>query len=166
MNHVLLLNATYEPLSAIKIERAMILLTNNKAELVHAHPEKKIRTVQKEFSWPEVIRLKFFVRVKRRELSPSKRNIMERDAYTCQYCGTSENLTIDHVLPVSRGGKNTWGNMITCCWKCNNEKNNRTPEEWGTLPMTNPGRPNHLSVMKIYSRDKKLKSWEDYIFIK
>ena len=89
---------------------------------------------------------------------------MQRDKNTCQYCGSAKNLTIDHINPVSRGGGNTWSNMITACFKCNNKKGNKTPEEAGMKLMSDPKRPTHLHVIKDYSKSHKMNSWEDYIF--
>lgn len=162
---VLLLNATYEPLSTIKIERAMVLLITEKVDVVHSSPNKVVRTVHREYPWPEVLRLKSYVRVKFKELAPSKRNIIDRDEGTCQYCGSKKRLTIDHVLPVSRGGENSWTNMVACCWDCNNKKGNLTPEEWGRPLIRTPFRPTHLSVIKVYSKENRIPSWEDYIFL-
>jgi len=165
MSKVLLLNATYEPLSTIKLERAMVLLTNGKVEILHSHDKKKVRTIYKEYPWPEVIRLRGYVKVRFKDLSPNKRNIFDRDDHRCQYCGSRKSLTIDHIIPVSRGGENTWTNLVTCCWKCNNEKGNQTPEEWGKALMRAPGRPNCLSIIKVYSKENRIKSWENYIFM-
>ena len=89
---------------------------------------------------------------------------MQRDKNTCQYCGSTKHLTIDHVMPVSRGGENTWKNMVTACFSCNNKKGCRTPEEAGMKLMSKPGRPTQLHVLKDYSRSNNLESWEDYIF--
>lgn len=164
MKKVLLLNATYEPLNTIKVERAMVLVINNKVDIVHSNLMHKIRTVNDEYPWPEVVRLKNYVRVKFKDLSPSKKNIIDRDG-SCQYCGLTKRLTIDHVIPVSKGGENSWTNMVTCCWDCNNRKGNRSPEEWGVPLIREPFRPTHLSVIKVYSKENKIKSWESYIFL-
>lgn len=162
---VLLLNGDYTPLETISVERAMILLVSQKVEVVHAKVDRFIRTIKDNFPFPEVVRLKWYVYIKRKAISPTKRNIFERDNHTCQYCGSKKNLTIDHVMPVSRGGENSWKNMVTCCWKCNNKKDNKTPEEAGMPLKSVPSRPSHLHVMKVYSNDNKLTSWNDYIFI-
>jgi 5-methylcytosine-specific restriction endonuclease McrA len=161
---VLLLNATYEPLSTIKIERAMVLLISQKAEVIHSSEKRVIRTVNKEYPCPEVVRLKSFVRVKFKEIAPSKRNIIDRDG-ECQYCGSKHRLTIDHVIPTSKGGENTWTNLVACCWDCNNKKGDRTPGEWGHQLKRQPFRPTQLSVIKVYSKENKIPSWENYIFI-
>lgn len=164
MSNVLLLNGDYTPLETISVERAMVLLIMQKVEVIHAKVNKVIRTIKEEFPFPEVVRLKWFVYIKRRALSPTKKNIFERDNHTCQYCGAVKELTIDHVMPVSRGGENSWKNMVACCWKCNNKKGNKTPEEAGMILKSIPGWPTHLHVLKVYSREQKMDSWNDYIF--
>ena len=161
---VLLLNGDYTALDTISVERAMILLLTQKVEILHAKVDRFIRTINDKFPFPEVVKLKFFVYVRRRELVPTKKNIMQRDKNTCQYCGSTKHLTIDHVMPVSRGGENTWKNMVTACFSCNNKKGCRTPEEAGMKLMSKPGRPTQLHVLKDYSRSNNLESWEDYIF--
>lgn len=161
---VLLLNGDYLPLDTISVERAMILVLTQKVEILHAKVDKFIRTVNEKFPFPEVVRLKFYVYVRRREMVPTKKNIMQRDNNTCQYCGSTKHLTIDHVMPVSRGGGNTWTNMTTACFKCNNKKGNKTPEEAGMKLMSDPKRPTRLHVIKDYSKNNNLESWKDYIF--
>lgn len=162
---VLLLNGDYSALDTISVERAMILLLTQKVEILHAKVDKYIRTINEKFPFPEVVKLKFFVYVRRRDLVPTKKNIMQRDKNICQYCGSNKHLTIDHIMPVSRGGMNTWGNMVTACFKCNNKKGNKTPEEAGMKLMSEPKRPTQLHVMKDYSKSNNLDSWSDYIFI-
>lgn len=162
--NVLLLNATYEPLDCISVERAMILLLNKKVEIIHAKIDSFIHTIKEKYPFPEVVRLKFFVHIRRREMSPTKKNIFERDKYTCKYCGATKHLTIDHVIPVSRGGQNTWKNLVTCCFQCNNKKGNKTPEEAGMELTEVPKRPTYIHIIKDYSRNNNLESWKDYIF--
>jgi len=165
MKKVLLLNATYEPLDVVDIERAMILYLSNKVDLLHDSDYKKIHTISMDFPYPEVIRLKKYAHIKRRKVVPTKRNILLRDEYTCQYCGSKKNLTIDHVTPISRGGGNTFENMITCCHKCNNKKGDKTPEEAGMELNKIPTHPSFFNQFKIYSSHNEMNSWNNYIFI-
>lgn len=115
---VLVLNSTYEPLNRTSWKRARVLVLKGKA-----HVESS-----------RTIRMKYFVEIKRALLSsekPSRSLVLKRDKHTCQYCDYSgPNLTIDHVVPKSRGGGESWGNLVTSCLECNNCKDNRTPEEW------------------------------------
>lgn len=115
---ILLLNSTYEPLHMMNWKRATILVLKNKAHVVSKR----------------TIRLKNYVKIPTfRTLAgkPTRTLILKRDEHTCQYCdykGTK--LTLDHVIPKSRGGGDTWQNLVTSCLECNNCKDNRTPEEW------------------------------------
>lgn len=115
---ILVLNATYEPLHQTSGKRAVVLVLKEKAHVVSSR----------------TIRLKNYVRVPQAKMvagKPTRTLILKRDGHTCQYCDYSgPNLTIDHVTPKSRGGQDTWQNLVTCCHDCNNCKDNRTPEEW------------------------------------
>ena len=140
MTHILLLNATYEPLAVITRSRALALLMRGRVESAGAD-EVEIRTVSQVMRIPTVIRLRYYVNAPRRGLRWSRRTVLHRDAYTCIYCGiqpgdkqrgnvlTRYDFTIDHILPVSRGGRNTWGNTAYACPRCNQRKGSRTPHE-------------------------------------
>src|SRR5690606_6398766 len=97
-----------------------------KAEMLHERPDFKIRTVSSEFDFPSVIRLRKYARIPFKNIVLTRKNIMKRDGNRCQYCGSSSDLTIDHVLPKSRNGKDTWDNLVTACNKCNHKKGNKT----------------------------------------
>lgn len=161
---VLLLNGDYTALDTISVERAMILILTHKVEILHSKVDKSIRTVNNKFPFPEVVRLKFFVYIQRNEMVPTKKNVLQRDNYTCQYCGAVKHLTIDHIMPISRGGENTWKNMVAACFKCNNMKGCRTPEEAGMQLMSVPKRPSRIHIIKDYSKNNNLESWKKYIF--
>lgn len=161
----LLLNGDYTPLSTISVERAMILLMTEKVEILHAKSGKYINTVKDKYPFPEVVRLKFFVYIKNKEIMPTKGNIFRRDGNTCQYCGSKKDLTIDHVVPVSKGGKSTWTNMVTACHKCNNKKGDKSLEEIGYKLHNMPRKPGFLNIFHEYYREHSLESWKDYIFI-
>lgn len=118
---ILLLNSSYEPLHLMNWKRATILVLKNKAHVVSKM----------------TIRLKNYVKIppgRKVVGKPTRSLILKRDRHTCQYCGyAGEKLTIDHVLPKSKGGQETWENLVTSCIDCNNCKDNRTPEEWATV---------------------------------
>lgn len=162
---VLLLNGDFTPLSTISVERAMILLLTEKVEIIHEKIGRYINTVKTKFPFPEVVRLKFFVYIKRRELAPTKHNIFRRDGNTCQYCGSKKDLTIDHIVPVSKGGKNTWTNMVTACHMCNNKKGDKSLEDVGFTLKTTPRKSGHLNSFHDYCKENSLESWKDYIFL-
>ncbi len=123
---VLVLNASYEPLNVCSWRRAIILVFKGKAEQV----EHNGKVIHKDFHIPTVIRLRRYIKAPYKEIPLTRRNLMYRDHYSCQYCGLkTTGLTIDHILPTSRGGTNTWDNVVACCQTCNVKKGNRTPKE-------------------------------------
>src|ERR1700682_6629692 len=129
---VLVLNYTYEPLHFTNAKRAVTLLLAGKAESVEASP-RVIRSPSRSFNLPAVIRLGAYIRKPFLErVAFNKKNILRRDGYTCQYCRRrGEKLTVDHVMPRSRGGQTTWVNGVAACPKCNLQKGNRRAEEAG-----------------------------------
>ena len=118
-NKVLVLNASYELLNITSWRRAVVLLIKGKAEQL----ENNKTLIYYHFPLPSVIRLRHYVRVPYKRIPLTRRNILERDCYTCQYCNAqTEKLTLDHVIPRSRGGGDTWENIVTACVKCNIKK--------------------------------------------
>ena len=120
---VLLLNTTFEPLTALPLRRAVVLVVCGKAEVVHGDPTGMIvHSATASVQVPSVIRLSSYVRVPYRGRVPLTRaGLMHRDRYRCAYCGGRAE-TIDHVIPRSRGGQHTWQNCVACCAKCNHRK--------------------------------------------
>jgi 5-methylcytosine-specific restriction endonuclease McrA len=127
---VLILNASYEPLHVCSVKRAVALLMHEVADRVE-DTDKVLRSPSQAFPVPSVIRLRRFVkRPHRYRLAFNRKNVFRRDDHSCQYCGVrSTELTLDHVLPRSRGGATTWENVVACCRRCNAKKRDRTPEE-------------------------------------
>ena len=105
---VLVLNQDYQPLSICSVQRSMKLLFLEKAELLHDDPGKELSTTRTSYQYPSVIRLRNYIRIPYTKVVLSRRNIMRRDKFSCQYCAKKSDLTIDHVLPKSRGGKDQW----------------------------------------------------------
>ena len=123
---VLVLNASYEPLNICNWRRAVVLILKGKAEQI----EHNGKIIYASFPLPTVIRLRSYVKIPYKEISLSRRNVLHRDGYTCQYCGDRRHdLTIDHVIPRSKGGMDTWDNVVAACLKCNVRKGDRTPRE-------------------------------------
>lgn len=161
---VLVLNQGYEPISICSVKKALLLLLLDKAELVEARNGSVIRTVQRVYPFPSVIRLQSYIRVPYKKVELSRRNILRRDGFACQYCGTrSAPLTIDHVIPRSRGGTDTWENLVTACIPCNNRKGNRTPEEAGMRLRSIPRKPNHIIFLRNFSGSIE-EEWRPYLF--
>jgi 5-methylcytosine-specific restriction endonuclease McrA len=130
VNQVLVLNASYEPLNVTSVRRAHVLVFKGKAEVIE-ELEQPLRSASDTYSWPHVIRLVHYVRVPRAvQRKISRRALFARDGWRCVYCGTGNGrLTLDHVLPRSRGGESVWENVVTSCAPCNHKKGNRTLEE-------------------------------------
>jgi 5-methylcytosine-specific restriction endonuclease McrA len=162
---VLVLNATYEPLNIVPIQRAIVLLLKEKAEIVEA-AKTKLRAERIAIDWPLVIRLVAFVPVPRRLPLPlSRRTVMARDLHTCQYCGGQpgkHELTIDHVVPRSRGGATTWENVVTACAPCNRRKGDRLPEEAKMTLLSKPARPRFIAVVLLGEANSH-SVWQKYL---
>ena len=163
MSQVLVLNASYEPLNITTWRRATVLMLKGKAESLEEDSNKKIR---KDLKFPSVIRLRYFIKVPYRELTLNRRNLIQRDNYSCQYCGyKGDNLSIDHVIPRSRGGADNWENVTTACISCNLRKGNRTPKEANMNLKKEPYKPlNNIS----FEASKQINSghnqeWKKYV---
>ncbi len=164
MSKVLVLNATYEPISFVTLKRAVVLLLKEKAEVIEANLERKLRAEKTTFPYPVVIRLVTYVPVPRFfNLPLSRRTLLSRDNYTCQYCGVSDQqLTIDHVLPKSRGGKTEWTNVVAACVNCNRKKGNKLPAEAKMFPRHTPAKPAYIAVV-LLGQAKGNETWARYI---
>lgn len=166
MTQVLVLNASYEPLSVVSVRRAVVLLLKEKAEIVEA-AEAYLRAEHSTLPVPLVIRLVYFVRIPRSFGLPlSRRTVLARDMYTCQYCGAQPGralLTIDHVVPRSRGGTTCWENVVTACAPCNRRKGSRTPEEAHMPGPRRPVRPRYLAITWVTGTPPP-EAWEKYLY--
>ena len=166
MTQVLVLNASYEPLSVVSVRRAVVLLLKEKAEIVEA-AQAYLRAERSTMPVPLVIRLVYFVRIPRSFGLPlSRRTILARDGYTCQYCGAQPGkplLTIDHVVPRSRGGTTCWENVVTACAPCNRRKGHRTPEEAHMSSPRHPTRPRYLAITWLTGAAPP-QAWEKYLY--
>ncbi|MFH1032258.1 MAG: HNH endonuclease [Chloroflexota bacterium] len=147
---VLVLNQSYEPLSICRARRAIILLYQNKAEMLE-NGSGFIHTSRQEFPVPSVIKLGSMVkRPYRTERKLTRVEIFKRDHFTCQYCGKeTRQLTLDHVIPRYRGGQHTWENVVSACIPCNRNKAGRTPEEAGMTFIHQPIRPRSNGLFYI-----------------
>lgn len=162
MSKVLVLNASYEPLNITSWRRAVVLLIKEKAEQV----EHNGKVIYNQMPLPTVIRLRHYVRVPYKEIPLTRRNLLHRDNHTCQYCGDAkEGLTLDHVIPRSRGGKDTWENMVVACVRCNVKKGNRTPQEANMLLACSPRRPHSSLYFEVtkHVRSGGHQEWRKYV---
>jgi len=164
---VLVLNASYEPINICAARRALVLVLKGvaSAEEVSSHVVHSARyTIQ----LPSVIRLLEYRRIPHQTRALSRKNILMRDRYTCQYCHStlpSSELTLDHVVPRSRSGESAWENLVACCHPCNNQKGSRTPEEAG-MKLVRPPRPFSLHTSRHLMRllGKGDEQWRKYLF--
>jgi len=162
--NVLVLNQDYQPLSICSVQRSVKLLFLDKAELLHDDPAKQIRTIRDEYQFPSVIRLRSYIRIPYSKVVLSRRNIMRRDNFICQYCGKKSDLTIDHVLPKSRGGRDVWENLTTACEKCNVKKGNKTPKEADMPLEAKPYRPIPITFFRDYNGNVQ-EPWKPYLYM-
>ena len=150
MERVLVLNASYEPLNVCSLRRAHVLVWKGKAEILE-HFEKPIRSATTSFERPHVIRLVTYVRVPRGVTKRiSRRVLFARDGWKCVYCGSEgHRLTLDHVVPRSRGGTSVWENVVTSCAPCNHTKGDRMLEETSMTLRTTPRPPTPVLFIRL-----------------
>jgi 5-methylcytosine-specific restriction endonuclease McrA len=135
-----------------------------KAELVSAVKDRVVRSARSSMDYPSVIRLSSYIHIPFKKVILSRKNILRRDGHQCQYCGVRTGLTVDHIIPKSRGGEDSWENLTTACLRCNNRKGDRTPEEANLKVKRKPVRPNHVVFLRQYL-GKIDKDWEPYLFM-
>jgi len=148
------LDSSFKPIEIISWQDAITLVITGKAFIVEAY-EKFIRSAKKAWKVPAVIALKRFVRYEFIGFSCNRKNVLFRDNYKCQYCGgffNSSCLTLDHVIPKSRGGINSWSNLVAACISCNQKKGNRLPSEIDMYPLKSPRPPNKNFFIKKFNK--------------
>jgi len=145
---ILVLNSSYEPLHFTNWKRAVVLIFKQKARMITKR----------------VIRLVNYVRIpflRGGDTFPTRSLIYKRDDYECQYCGSKKDLTIDHIIPRSRGGKDTWENLVACCYKCNTKKGDSLLSETSMVLRSIP----HAPLNKVYLdlQKSKVSEWKEYV---
>lgn len=153
----LVVDAGFQPVNMIDGFDALVMVLTEKAEIISAY-DKVVRSVSLTFQLPKIIKLKRMVTAIRKatQISYSKYNVHIRDNHTCQYCSKKLNnktATIDHILPKSRGGQNTWENTVTACGVCNTRKDNKTPREANMRLLRTPKKPKMISMIKQELKD-------------
>ncbi len=159
---VLVLNQNYQPLNVCNVRRALVLLDREKAELME-NGRGYVHSVSRPFPVPSVIRLYHMVKrpLVRRRLS--RRAVFIRDRYTCQYCGLqSRSLTLDHILPRSKGGRHQWDNVVSACKRCNHRKAGQTPQEASMRLMKQPATP-RPNPFYLFENRTVLEEWRPFI---
>ncbi|HKJ35853.1 MAG TPA: HNH endonuclease [Solirubrobacterales bacterium] len=161
---VLVLNATYEPINVCTVRRAAVLLLKRRAEVVERSDER-LHSERLALERPLVIRLVTYVRIPRdiHRRKITRKAVLARDSWTCQYCGTRRSgLTVDHVIPRSRGGKSVWENIVAACGPCNRRKGNRLPLEISMHPASTPKPPGPSIFIRV-AAPRVPPSWEPYL---
>ena len=152
-------------MSVINAKKAIVLLYLGKSELIEAYAGRQIRSVSMSMPFPSIVRLSMYVRIPFKNIILSRKNILRRDGHRCQFCGRADiALTLDHVVPASRGGDDSWENLVCACVKCNNRKGDQTPEE-ACMPLRRkPMRPNHVTFIR-HVMGVVDERWKPYLFL-
>lgn len=160
---MLVLNASFEPLNVCSVRRAHVLLHKRKAELLEA-VERPLRSAAGTHPWPLVIRLLDYVRVPRSTSRKiSRRALFARDGWRCVYCGTAASrLTLDHVVPRSKGGESVWDNVVTACAPCNLRKGDRPLESTGMTMRVKPRPPQPVLFIRLAAPSVP-QGWRPYL---
>ena len=161
---VLLLNSSYEPMMIINGKRAILLILLNKVDFVEK-TNYLIRSESLQLSLPSVIKLKAYIYMNFKNIPLTRKNILKRDNYTCQYCGiVCKNITIDHIIPKDKKGADTWTNLVSACSHCNLKKGNQFLNETNMQLIRKPNKPTHIYHMQKYI-SKENSSWKPYLFM-
>lgn len=162
---VLVLNQNYEPLNICSVRRALVLVLGGKAELLEA-AKGHIASASRSFPFPSVIRLMHLIKRPRPRVKLTRREIFLRDGYACQYCGArTSNLTVDHIIPRSRGGLHVWDNVVAACQPCNHRKGGKSVAEARMTLLMQPCEPH---AGRYYTIERRISSsldegWEKFL---
>ena len=159
------LDSTFRPIEVIDSLEALVLCIIGKAKAIENYTQK-INSTSQTFELPAVIVLNRLVKYRTAIVSPTRKHILCRDDNICQYCGnrfSDKELTLDHVLPKSRGGNNSWNNLVAACRKCNQKKSNRTPKESGMDLLRTPAPPRYSSLRYV-SNSQINDIWKNYLW--
>ena len=162
---MLVLNATYEPVNVCTVRRAVVLLLKEKAELIE-RAERELHSTTTTMARPVVIRLISYVRIPRHthRRKITRRAVFARDDWTCQYCGSRSQLTVDHVEPRSKGGGSTWDNIVASCAPCNRRKGDALPRQAG-MHLTRPPRTPSPHVFIQVASPTIPPAWRQYLAV-
>ena len=161
---VLVLNANYSPMTICTAKRAISLYFLNKIDVLSNYDDK-INSPSLSLNLPSVIKIKTYIKNNNMAVEISRKNILARDGYKCQYCGIqSKALTVDHVIPKFRNGLDSWENLVAACKNCNQIKGEKTPEEAKMPLLKKPKRPNRIHYFQRLVK-KKQAAWRPYLFM-
>ncbi len=159
---VLVLNLDHSPVAVVPVHKAIVLCLLEKANVLTTYELLFIRTVSRSFEYPAVIRLAQYKSIPFRGVLLNRTNLFRRDGGECQYCGSKRHLTIDHIIPKSKGGKTNWTNLITACNRCNVSKGDKTPDQAGLILRSEPFKPS-LSYFLAEYAERQAEEWLPFL---
>lgn len=161
----LVLNKDYTPISVLPSKRAFAIYFKGQAEIIYNYPmeEKVLSTVKKNYPAPSVIRITNYAKIPYKRVPLTKGNVFKRDGNRCVYCGNDKDLTIDHVIPRSKGGRDTWDNLATACSPCNSKKGDTVIEVPEGIKLY---RPHYLMMISKFIGVNVREEWKDYLFMR
>ncbi|PRY87957.1 HNH endonuclease [Mongoliibacter ruber] len=162
---VLVLNLDHSPVAVVTVQKALVLAFLEKVSCLSHYESLVVRTVTKEFKYPAVIRLNEYKNIPYKGVLLNRANLFRRDGNVCQYCGSKKQLTIDHVIPKSKGGKTNWANLVTACHRCNVLKGDKSPEQMGMKLKVTPFRPTLGFFLADYA-ERHAEEWLPFLDIK
>lgn len=162
---VLVLNLDHTPIAVVTVQKALVLTFLEKVTVLADYSFLSVRTVDREYNYPAVVRLYEYKNVPYRGVLLNRHNLFRRDNHECQYCGSQKHLTVDHVVPRSKGGASSWTNLITACHRCNVQKGNKMPEEAGVVMKRPPFKPN-LSYFLVEYAEKNAEEWIPFLEVR
>jgi 5-methylcytosine-specific restriction endonuclease McrA len=162
---VLVLNFDHSPIAVVTVQKAFVLTFLAKANCLMHYESLALRTVDTFFKYPAVIRLNEYKNIPFRGVLLNRNNLFKRDNGECQYCGSKKHLTIDHVLPRSKGGKTNWTNLITACHRCNVQKGDKTPDQAGLILKNHPFKPS-LAYFLIEYAERNAEEWIPFLEVR
>lgn len=162
---VLVLNLDHSPVAVVSPQKAIVLVLLEKANVLSTYNLLEIRTVSRSFEYPAVIRLAHYKSIPFRGVLLNRNNLFRRDHGECQYCGSKRHLTIDHIVPRSKGGKTNWTNLVTACNRCNVNKGDKTPEQAGMVLKSEPFKPS-LSYFLAEYAERQAEEWLPFLAVK
>lgn len=158
----LVLNAGFEPLGVVSFKRALILVLNQKATVLAGSGENQVHSAHTTLALPSVILLSRYVRVPTaRKIPVTRKGVLRRDAWRCAYCAKPAN-TIDHVQPRSKGGTDTWDNLVACCFRCNNTKSDKTLGDLGWELRVTPKMPTGMQWL-VRGVERVEPEWDSFL---
>lgn len=159
---VLVLNLDHSPVAIVTVQKALVLTILEKVSCLTHYESLVIRTVDREFRYPAVIRLNDYKQIPYKGVMLNRANIFRRDSNECQYCGSKKQLTIDHVVPKSKGGKTNWMNLVAACNRCNVYKGDKTPEQAGMQLKSKPFKPSLGFFIAEYA-ERNAEEWIPFL---